>query len=65
MQGSSTPTIKWHKEGYDGGLPKNVQDANGTLLFNGVLEDDKGNYTCVASNSQGTIKHTIKIDVVS
>lgn len=31
----------------------------------GVQEEDKGNYTCTASNAQGSISHTIKIDVVS
>ena len=42
-----------------------MQDINGTLHFNGVLEEDKGNYTCVATNSQGQINHTINIDVIS
>lgn len=58
-------TFKWYKNGADS-FPKHVRDElNGTLHFNGVLEEDKGNYTCVASNSQGQINHTIKIDVVS
>ncbi|XP_016839619.1 inactive tyrosine-protein kinase 7 isoform X2 [Nasonia vitripennis] len=63
-QGSTPVTFKWYKNGADS-FPKHVRDElNGTLHFNGVLEEDKGNYTCVASNSQGQIKHTIKIDVV-
>ncbi|XP_014232108.1 inactive tyrosine-protein kinase 7-like [Trichogramma pretiosum] len=62
-QGSTAPTLRWSKVG-SSELPKHVQDLNGTLHFSGVLESDKGNYTCVASNSQGEISHTIKIDVV-
>lgn len=63
-QGSTPPTFEWYKNGARH-FPKHVQEANGTLHFSGVLEEDKGNYTCVAFNSQGQINHTIKIDVVS
>ncbi|CAL7946572.1 unnamed protein product [Xylocopa violacea] len=64
-QGATNPTVKWIKEGAAGEeFPKHVQDINGTLHFNGVLEEDKGRYTCIASNAQGSINHTISIDVV-
>ncbi|XP_066594792.1 tyrosine-protein kinase-like otk isoform X2 [Prorops nasuta] len=65
-QGSTIPSVKWIKEGKvdDEGFPKHVNDINGTLHFNGVLEDDKGRYTCIATNTQGSINHTINIDVV-
>ncbi|EGI70734.1 Tyrosine-protein kinase-like 7 [Acromyrmex echinatior] len=63
-QGATNPTVKWVKEGEDEEFPKHVQDINGTLHFNGVLEEDKGRYTCIASNAQGSINHTISIDVV-
>lgn len=64
-QGATNPAVKWVKEGDDEEFPKHVQDVNGTLHFYGVLEEDKGRYTCVASNAQGSINHTISIDVVS
>lgn len=64
-QGATNPTVKWIKEGSGEEFPKHVQDINGTLHFNGVLEEDKGRYTCIASNAQGSINHTITIDVVS
>ncbi|XP_061943350.1 inactive tyrosine-protein kinase 7-like [Apis cerana] len=63
-QGATNPTVKWIKEGSGEEFPKHVQDINGTLHFNGVLEEDKGRYTCIASNAQGSINHTITIDVV-
>ncbi|XP_034234666.1 inactive tyrosine-protein kinase 7-like isoform X2 [Thrips palmi] len=59
-QGSTVPTIHWLKEG---GLPSHVSVHNGTLVFNGVKSSDKGRYTCVANNAQGTINATITIDV--
>lgn len=45
-------------------FPDHIQDQNGTLHFNQVQAEDKGRYTCVASNSQGVINVTIDIDVV-
>ncbi|XP_051157580.1 tyrosine-protein kinase-like otk [Leptopilina boulardi] len=62
-QGSTNPIIKWIKEN-NTEFPKNIQDINGTLHFNGVSKNDKGQYTCIAKNSQGSINHTIDIDVV-
>ncbi|XP_029681073.1 inactive tyrosine-protein kinase 7-like [Formica exsecta] len=63
-QGATNPTVKWVNEDEDDEFPKHVQDINGTLQFNGVLMEDKGRYTCIASNAQGIINHTITIDVV-
>ncbi|XP_043256636.1 tyrosine-protein kinase-like otk [Colletes gigas] len=63
-QGATNPMVKWIKEGVGEEFPKHVQDINGTLHFNGVLEGDKGRYTCIASNTQGSINHTINIDVI-
>ena len=64
-QGTTNPTVRWIKEGEGEEFPKHVQDVNGTLHFNGVVEEDKGRYTCIASNVQGSINHTIDIEVVS
>ncbi|XP_020293317.1 tyrosine-protein kinase-like otk, partial [Pseudomyrmex gracilis] len=63
-QGATNPAVKWVKEGEDEKFPKHVQDINGTLHFNGVKMEDKGRYTCIANNTQGSINHTISIDVV-
>ncbi|CAK9831165.1 Inactive tyrosine-protein kinase 7 [Anthophora retusa] len=63
-QGATNPSVRWIKEGAGEEFPRHVQDINGTLHFNGVLEEDKGRYTCIASNAQGSINHTISIDVV-
>lgn len=64
-QGSTNPIVKWIKERDNKKFPDHVQDINGTLHFNGVVESDKGHYTCIATNQQGSINHTIRIEVVS
>lgn len=65
-QGSSPPVITWMKEGQAlSELPPHVSVNNGTLVINGVKSSDKGRYTCVASNTQGSINATITIEVHS
>ncbi|XP_014250092.1 inactive tyrosine-protein kinase 7-like [Cimex lectularius] len=65
-QGSVPPSVRWFK-GIDNedNFPDHVSDINGTLYFNKVKLEDKGNYTCVAANTQGVINVTIEIDVVA
>lgn len=48
----------------NGSLPEHVDDINGTLIFRNVSAEHRGNYTCVASNSQGQINATVAINVV-
>lgn len=64
-QGTPTPLVHWEKSdlGADD-FPSHISDMNGTLHFNGVLMEDKGNYVCTASSSQGNITASIYIDVV-
>ncbi|KAG4069728.1 hypothetical protein HA402_008566 [Bradysia odoriphaga] len=63
VQGTPTPQVKWTKDNSES-LPSNLADVNGTLIFKNVTIDDKGNYTCVASNTQGIIKATVSITAV-
>ncbi|XP_011311017.1 inactive tyrosine-protein kinase 7 [Fopius arisanus] len=64
-QGATNPTVRWVKSGAGDKLPEHIQDINGTLHFNGVVESDKGQYICMATNAQGSINHTIDIEVVT
>lgn len=41
-----------------------IEDINGTLVFKNVSESDRGNYTCIATNSQGQISATVVITPV-
>ncbi|XP_045463115.1 tyrosine-protein kinase-like otk [Harmonia axyridis] len=64
-QGTPPPTVHWVKNGTEpDSFPGHITDMNGTLHFNGVLMEDKGEYSCIASNSQGVINTSIVIEVV-
>ena len=62
-EGQSEPAVRWLKDGKSE-LPAHVEDVKGVLVFNKVERSDAGRYTCVASNSQGTINKTIAVEVV-
>ncbi|KAH8420969.1 hypothetical protein KR222_000171, partial [Zaprionus bogoriensis] len=62
-QGTPPPQVKWMRE-LQLPLPENVTDHNGTLIFRGVSGEQRGQYTCVASNDQGQISATVSINVV-
>ena len=59
----SQPIIRWKKDNsYD--FPSHIVDSDGTLIFNGVLYSDVGNYTCIAQTDTENINITIMIEVV-
>ncbi|XP_052873435.1 tyrosine-protein kinase-like otk [Anopheles cruzii] len=66
-QGTPSPTVHWTME-TDGSstaaLPDTVEDVNGTLVFRAVSADHRGNYVCVAANSQGEIRASVAVNVV-
>lgn len=55
--------VYWLKEP-DDSLPDDVEDNNGTLVFSKVRLDHKGNYTCVASNDDDSIRTTIEVRIL-
>uniref|UniRef100_T1JEN9 Receptor protein-tyrosine kinase n=1 Tax=Strigamia maritima TaxID=126957 RepID=T1JEN9_STRMM len=64
-RGAIKPTVRWIKEGqrmFE--WPSHVRDENGTLFFDPVKPEDRGKYTCVATNFQGVINITIQVDVI-
>ena len=62
--GRVAPRIKWYREGFTQ-LPDNVRDNDGTLVFASVQNTDAGLYTCLATNDDGAINATIRVDVIS
>ncbi|ESO09490.1 hypothetical protein HELRODRAFT_97596 [Helobdella robusta] len=64
--GRLPPQIMWLKDG----VPQNNNNNNnnfmsrdGLLLFDRVDKSDAGNYTCIASNEQGSINATVSLVV--
>lgn len=65
-QGTPAPIIRWVKETKPlSSWPAHIVDINGTLFFHGVQDDDAGQYSCIATNSQGLIRTSINISVTS
>lgn len=60
---SGSTKIYWIKD-LDENLPDDVDDVNGTLVFNNVKLDHKGNYTCIASNDEDSIRATIEVQIL-
>ncbi|KFB47498.1 hypothetical protein ZHAS_00015452 [Anopheles sinensis] len=64
VQGRPTPTVHWTSGLDRGELPESIEDVNGTLVFRNVSAEHRGNYSCVATNSQGEIRATVSVNVV-
>lgn len=52
--------VYWVREPEDS-LPDDVEDVNGTLVFNNIKLLHKGNYTCIAANDEESIKTTVEV----
>ncbi|KAK3553615.1 hypothetical protein QTP70_006053 [Hemibagrus guttatus] len=67
--GNPTPSIHWLKNGKEfkgeqrmGGIK--LRDQQWSLVMEGAVPSDRGNYTCVVHNKYGTITHTYQLDVL-
>ncbi|XP_069488240.1 fibroblast growth factor receptor 3 isoform X3 [Ambystoma mexicanum] len=67
--GKPAPSISWLKNGREfkgehriGGIK--LRHLQWSLVMEGVVPSDRGNYTCVVSNKYGTIRHTYQLDVL-
>lgn len=55
--------IYWTKNVRDR-LPSDVEDVNGTLIFNNVRMEHKGNYTCIATNDANAIETSVDVRIL-
>ncbi|XP_032409655.1 fibroblast growth factor receptor 2-like isoform X3 [Xiphophorus hellerii] len=67
--GYPQPTLRWlkngrplHQEDRMGGYK--VRHQSWTLIMENVMPSDKGNYTCLAENVDGSINHTYSMEVL-
>ena len=69
-EGRVPPVVRWYVGEWPSAraatrrLPAGVSDDQGVLVFDRVDRRHAGLFTCVASNQQGTIDVTIRIDVI-
>ena len=61
-------TLQWFKDDVPISQQKGVRvnevaDYSSTLLFESLALDHKGNYTCIASNTAGTVSHTASMSI--
>ncbi|XP_027863263.1 fibroblast growth factor receptor 2 isoform X3 [Xiphophorus couchianus] len=67
--GYPQPTLRWlkngrplHQEDRMGGYK--VRHQSWTLIMENVMPSDRGNYTCLAENVDGSINHTYSMEVL-
>ncbi|XP_041124094.1 fibroblast growth factor receptor 3 isoform X2 [Polyodon spathula] len=67
--GNPMPTIHWLKNGKEfrgehriGGIK--LRHQQWSLVMESVVPSDRGNYTCIVENKQGSISHTYQLDVL-
>jgi len=63
-EGQTPPSIRWIREG-QGQLGAHIYVVDGVMFFKAVESGDVGSYTCLATNEQGTINVTVKVNVVA
>ncbi|XP_068096243.1 hemicentin-1 isoform X2 [Hyperolius riggenbachi] len=64
VQGSPVPTIQWSKKGQE--IPFNKrfkQFNNGSLSIYNTMNEDIGDYVCIASNGAGILEHMITLSL--
>ncbi|CAL4103522.1 unnamed protein product, partial [Meganyctiphanes norvegica] len=70
-KGNPQPQLRWYKEDRVGQRRAVGQQAGrlqvleGQLLLRNIGQQDRGTYTCVASNDHGQAEHSVKVDIVS
>ncbi|XP_075038771.1 hemicentin-1 [Mixophyes fleayi] len=64
VKGNPTPKIQWNKKG--NGVLFNrrfKQFSNGSLTISNTMNEDVGDYTCIATNDAGVMEHTVTLSL--
>jgi len=62
--GKSRPRVRWYRDGRTVQSEHVRQTTDGGLYFSVVESGDAGLYVCVATNEQGTVNASVRVDVV-
>ncbi|KAM4861104.1 hemicentin-1 [Thomomys bottae] len=66
VNGEPAPTIQWSRRGVDIEINHRIRQlGNGSLAIYGTVNEDAGDYTCVASNDAGAVERSMSLTLQS
>ncbi|NWI93347.1 HMCN1 protein, partial [Pitta sordida] len=66
VKGDPPPTIQWSKKGVGVQISNRIQQLlNGSLAIYGTVNDDAGDYKCVATNDAGVVERSLTLTLQS
>ncbi|XP_061239478.1 hemicentin-1 isoform X3 [Bos javanicus] len=66
VKGDPAPTIQWSRRGIDIEISHRIRQlGNGSLAIYGTVNEDAGDYTCVATNEAGVVERSMSLTLQS
>uniref|UniRef100_A0A8C6QPP1 Hemicentin-1 n=1 Tax=Nannospalax galili TaxID=1026970 RepID=A0A8C6QPP1_NANGA len=66
VRGDPAPTIQWSRKGADIEISHRIRQlGNGSLAIYGTVNEDAGDYTCVAANEAGVVERSMSLTLQS
>ncbi|XP_071421021.1 hemicentin-1 [Pithys albifrons albifrons] len=66
VRGDPPPTIQWSRKGVGVQISNRIQQlVNGSLAIYGTVNDDAGDYKCVATNEAGVVERSLTLTLQS
>ncbi|KAK4820389.1 hypothetical protein QYF61_025563 [Mycteria americana] len=66
VRGDPPPTIQWRKKGVGVPISNRIQQLNnGSLAIYGTVNEDAGDYKCVATNDAGVVERSLTLTLQS
>ncbi|GAB1285527.1 Hemicentin-1 [Apodemus speciosus] len=66
VKGDPAPTIQWSRKGADIESSHRIRQlGNGSLAIYGTVNEDAGDYTCVAANEAGVVERSVSLTLQS
>ncbi|EDM09581.1 hemicentin 1 (predicted) [Rattus norvegicus] len=66
VKGDPAPTIQWSRKGADVEISHRIRQlGNGSLAIYGTVNEDAGDYTCVAANEAGVVERSMSLTLQS
>uniref|UniRef100_A0A8C5X6K5 Hemicentin-1 n=1 Tax=Malurus cyaneus samueli TaxID=2593467 RepID=A0A8C5X6K5_9PASS len=66
VRGDPPPTIQWSKKGVGVQISNRIRQlVNGSLAIYGTVNEDAGDYKCVATNDAGTVERSLTLTLQS